>query len=449
MRRILLLFLVCSGTIAAQTAKVLTLDQATSIALEQSRVLGIGLSRADGDRAKATETGSARYPGLAFYGGYTRIEEGTFKLSTTNLPAPLPVGPVQVNNYAFRVGLRQPLFTGFRLANAAEAANLQADASELDVAMIRNDLILNVASAYWTLYQVRQVEHFASENVRRLESYLRDTERFLAAGVLTKNDLLRVQMQLSNGRIAELEARNDAQLAMMNLNNVLGQPTETPIELASRPDEVLAGDTTGTHPALTPGEDLVAEALQQRADVQAAATRVRAAGASTSAARGGWWPQLELLANYNYNTPNSRYQPITNQFLGTWDVSLSLAFDLWNWGATSGRVEQAEALRRQIELQQQQIKENVTLEVSRTSLSLRKSREKLDVARLTVSQAEENLRTLSDKYHAGLVTSTELLDAEVALVSAQTQFSGAQVELAIAKAALARAVGASMTGSTR
>jgi outer membrane protein len=104
-------------------------------------------------------------------------------------------------------------------------------------------------------------------------------------------------------------------------------------------------------------------------------------------------------------------------------------------------VEQAEAALRQNELQERQLKENVVLEVSRATLNFATAKEKLSVADLAVAQASENLRILSDKYRTGLATSTELLDAEVALVSAQTQQSGAQVEAAIARAMLTRAVG--------
>ena len=447
MRRMLLLSLALTGTLSAQTTRVLTLEEAMAVALERSRMLGIGMARAEADRAKAAETGSAQYAGLSLVGSYSRIEEGTFKLSTTNLQSPLPVGPVPVNNYVLRLGLQQPLFTGSRLSSAADAASLQAEASQMDVAMIREDLLLSVAAAYWTLYQARQLERFAGENVRRMESYQRDTERLVAAGVLTRNDLLRVQVQLSNARISELEAKNDAWLAMMNLNNVMGEPAHAPLELASRPEDVLRPDTTSNAPPARPPDELVGLALQQRPDVQAATTRVRAAGAATGVARGAWWPQIDLVANYNYNNPNSRYQPITKEFLGSWDVGLTFAFDLWNWGATSSRVEQAEATLRQSELQQRQMEENVVLEVSRATLNFRKSRQKLTVADLAVAQAAENLRILSDKYRTGLATSTELLDAEVALVSAQTQQSGAQVEMAVARAMLTRAMGG--TGASR
>jgi outer membrane protein TolC len=435
------LSLFVAGSLAAQTPRVLTLEHATAVALERSRILGIGRARAEAERARAAEASSSRYAGLSLVGSYTRIEEGTFKLSTTNLQAPLPVGPVPVNNYVLRLGLRQPLFTGFRLSSASDAASLQAEASQWDVTMIREDLTLNVASAYWTLYQARQMERYAGENVGRLESYLRDTERLVASGVLTRNDLLRVQVQHSSARIAHLEAKNNAWIALMNLNNVMGEPAHAPVELASAPMEMLQPDTLAASPESLGSDELVGLALRQRPDLHAAATRVRAAGASTGTARGLWWPQIDLVASYNYNNPNARYQPITKEFLGSWDVGVTFAFDLWNWGATASRVEQAEAALRQNELQERQLKENVVLEVSRATLNFATAKEKLSVADLAVAQASENLRILSDKYRTGLATSTELLDAEVALVSAQTQQSGAQVEAAIARAMLTRAVG--------
>jgi outer membrane protein TolC len=115
--------------------------------------------------------------------------------------------------------------------------------------------------------------------------------------------------------------------------------------------------------------------------------------------------------------------------------------DLWNWGATSSRVQQAEAALKQARLQETQLSANVSLEVHRAVLYLRRSGQKLSVAKLAVEQAAENLRVIADKYKTGLATSTELLDAEVALLQVQTQLSGARVELALARAGLARALG--------
>ena len=425
----------------AQVPKAITLEEAIRIGRESNRSLKLTAAKAEADRAHASEAGAQRYASLALYGAYTRLQEGQFRLLAKSLPIPVTAGDVPPDQYAFRLGLRQPLFTGSRISAGAEAASLQADASDLDRVMSGEDVMLNVTSAYWSLYQSLQVEHFSAEDVQRLESYRRDTERLVKAGAATRNDLLRVDVQLSNARINLIEMENQARIAEMSLNIVLGQPTTTPLQLTSVPDE------TGAPPAAERGtspdslQSLVGIAVGRRTDLQAASTRVRAANASVTAARGGWWPQIELNANYNYNNPNQRYEPITPEFLGKWDLGITFSLDLWNWGATGSRVEQAEAALKQARVQESQITENVSFEVQRSVLNLRRSDRKLSVARLAVDQADENLRVISDKYKSGLSTSTELLDAEVALLQAQTQLSGSRVELAIARAALVRAMG--------
>jgi len=442
MKGIVTAWLLCSTTLFAQNAQVLTLDEAVSIGRRNSRTLKMTAARADADHARASEASAQLYPGVSLYGSYSRIKEGQFRLLAKDLPVAISAGDVPTDQVLLRLGLRQPLFTGSRISGAAEAAGLQADASTLDVGMMEADVTLNVTSAYWALYQARQVVQYTGENVQRLESYYRDTERLMKAGIATRNDLLKVGVQLSNGRITRIDARNEAELGEMTLNNLIGQPTDTRIELASRPGGPGAS-LSDLKPVVEGVDTLASLAAARRRDLQAAATRVEAAHASVGAAKGGWWPQIELNANLNLNNPNTRYQPITPEFLGAWDVGVSLVLDVWNWGATKSRVEQAEAALKQAELQQIQLKENITLEVRRSSLNVRRSQEKLSLAELAVSQANENLRVTADKYRSGLATSTDLLDAEVSLLQAQTQFSGAQVDYAMAQAMLERALGGS------
>jgi outer membrane protein len=436
-----------SALAIAQVPQSLTLGDALRIARENNRGLKISSAKAEADQARASEAGAMRFAGLSVYGTYARLQDGKFGLAAKSLPIPLSLGNVPPDQYTVRLGLRQPLFTGSRLSATAEAAGLQADASELDHAMSEADVILNVTSAYWNLYQARELVKFARENIERLESYQRDTERLMKAGVATRNDLLRVEVQLSNARINLIEVENDGSIAEMTLNNLLGQPTTASLQLMSAPEQVavpsdLESRITGDSLLTVAGS-----AIRHRSDVQAAMTRSKAAVATVTAAEGGWWPQIDLNANFNYNNPNARYQPITPEFLGKWDVGITLSMDLWNWGATRSRVEVAEAALKQARLQEAQLAENVSLEVHRSALNLRRSRQKLAVAQLAVEQAGENLRVVTDKYRSGLATSTELLDAEVSLLQSQTQLSGARVELALSRAALVRAVGGASGGS--
>jgi outer membrane protein len=112
-----------------------------------------------------------------------------------------------------------------------------------------------------------------------------------------------------------------------------------------------------------------------------------------------------------------------------------------NWGATSHQAEQAKAQLHQNELVYEQMKENISLDVKRQQLAVARAKEKVQVAMLSIEQAEENQRTTNDKFKQGLATSTELLDANVALLQAKTSYSAALVEHEVARARLTKAVG--------
>lgn len=417
---------------AAQDNTRLTLDDALRIGRERSHVLLASRARVDGAAARAEETHAAMLPSLKVDGSYKRLSdvpEYSISLPIAGFKS-VVVFPMIADNYQFRATAQQPLFTGFKLSGASHAARLQAEAGELDVRNDEADVTVAISTAYWTLYQAEEVDSVARENVARLEMFEHDTQNLLRSGLATRNDLLRVQVQLQNSRLSAIDAENDLQVAGMNLNTLLGRPVDTPLLPASTPSVAEEG-------AIAP----VDGSAMRRADVAALQTRVEASEASVTAARGGFFPQLFLSANYYYSKPNSRYMPLRNQWNDTWDVGLQLQFDVWNWGATSAQVEQARAVLQASKENLEALKESATLEANRARLMLSRSHEKIGVAQVGVSQAEENVRIVSDKYRTGLATSSDLLDANVGLLQAKTGLTGALVEHEIAKVRLAKALG--------
>ena len=425
--------LLAAGAFAQQDGR-LTIEDAIRIGREQSHLLKASAAKADGAEAKAEEAGSALLPTLKIDGAYRRLSNVPPFAVAIPFPgfSPIVISPNIPDNYQLHAVIQQPLFTGFRLVNNARAAHLQAEAGELDARNDEADLIVNIATSYWTLYQSREVETALQDNVTRLESYERDTRNLLGAGLATRNDLLRIQVQLQNARLSLIDAQNDEQVAEMNLNIVIGRPAESPVVIASSPSAVDSGSLM---------EGTVDQALAARPDVAALDARVQASGAAVSAARGGYFPQIALSANYYYSKPNQRYFPPANQWKDSWDVGVQFQMDVWNWGATAAQAEQAEAGLRANQEMLAQLQQTVSLDVRRSLLSEKRAHEKVDVARLGVEQATENSKTLSDKYHSGLATSTELLDANVALVQAKTSLSAALVEQAIANVRLQKSLG--------
>ncbi|MBK7258131.1 MAG: TolC family protein [Ignavibacteriae bacterium] len=435
MKRSLLLLMLLPALSLAGRGPGLTLDDAIAAGLSQSRTLRASAARADAAEARAGEARTTRLPMLRGEASYRRLSEvDPFQIQLPGAAKPIEISPVVLNNSSFRVSLQQPLFTGFRISNSIESAERGAEAAGWDNVNDRADLVLAITSAYWSLYQMREVERFAGENVARLDRYLGDARKLMQAGLATRNDVLKIEVQLSNAHLAQIDAENDARLAAMNLNTLLSRPVDMPVDLLSRP----ADDPLTSHP---PTDSLTKAALAGRADLQAWRARVEASRAGLGAARAGWWPQLALSGNYVYARPNSRIFPVKDEFQGTWDVGVALSMDLWNWGMTARQTEAAEAAVRQQEYLSAQMEDAVALEVNRAALQMNRARQRAEVAALALGQAEEQSRTTEQRFTTGLATATDLLDAEVSLQQAKTTQSGARVECEIARARLTRALG--------
>jgi outer membrane protein len=133
--------------------------------------------------------------------------------------------------------------------------------------------------------------------------------------------------------------------------------------------------------------------------------------------------------------------PAQDVFHGTWDVGLSVSFDLWNGGLTKSQTEQARAQLAQARDVRKQLEDLAVLEVTQSRLALAQAREKIRVAGAAVGQAEENLRAFRDRFRQGVALNSEVLDAEVMLLQARLARTQAAIDLVLAQARLEKALG--------
>ncbi len=432
-----LAFITSAAAAYAQTERRLTVEQALDLALENSKALHASLMRVNHADARASETNANRLPSLRVTGAYTRLSN--VPPFTVALPPQLggnsfTLAPSLVNNYTLKASLEQPLFTGFKLDAAGSAADLAARAAEQDLARDRADVLYQVRAAYWSLFKATEFKKVIDETVEQVKAHLRDVQSMMDQGMVTTNDVLKVQVQLSDAQVRQIEANNNVQLAMIGLNNLIGIPLQTRIIIDSE-----VGRPSDTHDQNL--DALIAQALEQRPEVKAMEYRVKAADAGVRAARGGWWPQVFLAANYYYNRPNQRIQPVQDAFKDTWDITIAVSLDIWNWGKTLHQSDQAHAQLEEARDALSQLKDAVTLEVTQSFLNLHQAKERIRVAEQGVQQAQENYRITHKRFREGLAQNSDLLDAEVALLQARTTYTQARVDFELAAAHLQKAIG--------
>lgn len=427
---ILLLF---NFKIYAQEKLSLTVEQAIEIGLQNSKLLHSSLMKVKSAEAKVREVDALRLPSLKLNAGYRRLS--TVDPFTVTVPGmgSFSISPAIFDNYSAQLTLFQPIFTGFRLLGNSAMNEQLSNAVNEDYNKDKSELIFNIKNAYWGLFKATQFKKVIDETVDQIKAHVTDAKNLEKAGMMTTNDILKIEVQLSNTLYQQVDAENSVKLSGVALCNTLGISLETKIEILSS-----ANMSSGQFDELN---KMINDATIKRSEIKAADSRVKASEAGVTLAKSSWYPQISVMGNYYYSRPNQRILPTRDQFDATWDVGVNLSLNVWDWLTTKHQTDQAEAQLSQAVDAMGMIKDGITLEVTQNYLSFSQAKRKIEIAELSVKQATENLRVTNDKFKNGLATTTELVDAETALFGSKTNYTTSVVDYELAKARLDKSIG--------
>jgi outer membrane protein len=423
--------------INAQEKLTLSIEEAIQTGLEKSPLMAVSELSVHAAEALVREASTALLPAFRLAGSYTRLSnvpEFSLDLPIPNFPGDgIDLFPNIVDHYNARVSVQQPLFTGFRLRENRNAARYYAEAERYGHQADRNELSFAITAAYWKAYRAQELERVVIASFDQLTEHLKNVENFYEEGFITRNEVLKVRVQLSNIQVRRIEVRNAVNIALLRLNNLIGLPLSTTIELISEP-----GVDFVPSPQL---DDYILTAIFDNPEVGELVSKKHMGESLLNVARSGWYPNVYLAGNYHYQRPHQRYLPLKDEFYDSWDIGVTVSFDLWNWGAVSHRKSQARTQVRQTEYAIEQLRDEITVEVTQHYLEVATSRNRIDAARTALEQAEENYRITADLFRQEMVVNADVLDADVALLRASMTYVEALTDYEIAKASLEKAVG--------
>ncbi len=429
---IILIVLFLTTLNLAQDKKNLTLDECIKISLENSKILHSSKMKIISSEAQLSQVNASRLPSLSLSASYTRLSEvNPFEVNTPF--GNFVISPSIFDNYNAKLSLQQPLFTGFKLSSSSDIAKYNSLAVKQDFSKDEQDVIYSVKNAYWNLFLAGKFKEAIDENVQQVKAHLEDIQNFYKQGLATKNEVLKVEVQLSQAQLNQIDANNSVKLAVVNLDNVMNIPLTTNVQVQK--------DIKIENENIDELDQLISKALQNRPEIKSMQYRVDASKSGITLAQSNWYPQLFLSGEYLYAKPNQRILPTENKFNGTWDVTLGVQLNLWNWGATKDQTDQAQAQYEQVKDGYKTLQDGITLEVTQDYYNLIKAKEKVFVTEQGVSQAEENYRVTDERFKQGLTLNSELLDAETALMQAKTNHAQAIVDYELAKALLEKSTG--------
>jgi len=413
----------------------LTLEESINIALKRSSSLVIADAKVREAKAKVGETRAGFFPQVTGKGSYTRLDVAPY-MSLSKFPFPLPPGtPAEVKMgddemYNSSISVRQPIFTGFRILNGYKMAGYGARAEEFNYKKTESDVIFNVESAFYGVLKAQEFEKVSEQALEQMEAHVRDLENMYKVGMIAENDLLKAKVQLSNVKLMRIKAANGVKMAKTAFCSVLGIPLDTDVVLKAKLEYRPAAPVNL--------EDAVKRALEERPEVRAMRYSLKIGQKAVSISRAQLLPSLMLIGNYNYKRPNRENEW---KWYKSWDVTLALQMNIFDWGSIHYQTAQAKHRLRQMEAGFRQLKDGITLEVTQSYLALQEAQEKIKAAEENVRQAEENYRVTHEKFKQGMATNTDLLDANAMLTQARMEYIQALADYNIAKAKLEKAMG--------
>ncbi|MGE5814043.1 MAG: TolC family protein [Acidobacteriota bacterium] len=412
----------------------LTLDDAITRALAESH--RVAELRARGKAAEAAVQGreASSLPLVSLQGGYTR----TNHVDPYVIPQPGGIRnviyPDIPDNYRSRLDVSWPLYTGGRNESLARAARAEASAVSNDLVSVEADLRLEVTRAYWNAVTAAQTVSVVQQSLERLNAHIKDLRARLDAGLIPPNDVLSAEAQRSRQEVQVIEARNGSELALADLRRLIGADPGVPFQLTTPLESASAEPSADLGAQIAAAKNARPEraALVQRID--AAVSRVEAAGSTRK-------PAVAVNGGVDYAKPNPRIFPRVDEWNESWDVSVNATWLLWDAGRRSAEVAEASANQSALQARLADFDSLVELEVRQRRLDLEANRAAVRAAGDGVRSATEARRVVGERFAAGVATSTDVLEAQVALLQADLDQTRAMAGVRLAEARLARALG--------
>jgi outer membrane protein len=426
-------FLVVASNLSfAQQPRILSLEEAINLSVKNSKQLKLSQAKIDMATLNIQQIKENQLPSLGVSASYLRLNTPNVDLrikQNNSDGSGESERSLHVNQAMYgMVSASLPLFTGFRFKYSLESARYLVDAARLDAASDMDAVIQNTIAAYSNLYKAKKAVVLVAENLKHEQERVTEFTNRERNGLLARNDLMKAKLQESQVELALLDAENDLKLTVIHVNLLLGLPDGTLIAADSAAFLSLKGEGTAA--------DWEQTALTSRKDVMANDHRIMGANADIKVARSELYPSIALTAGYvALNIPGVAMVP------NAMNAGIGVKYNISSFWKTGAEIAEAKTQVFQLKTNKDILIDRIHLEVNTAYYNYVLSKRKIDVYAKAVEQASENYRITNNKYNNSLVTTTELLDADVALLQSKINYESAKADAMVAYKKLQQTAG--------
>lgn len=395
MKRTILLFVSCVMT-AAVDGQTLTLEECRAAAVAHNRTLGN--SRLDLEAATQTrrEAFTGYFPQISATGGLFQAQHALMQADfTVPQMGTLPLSLMKRGAVA-GISAVQPVFAGLKIVNGYKLARLGEQVGQLQLQKTEAEVREQTDTYFWQIVSLTDNLSTLDAVERQLAEIHRQVELSVRAGLVTSNDLLRVELRRQEIASNRLKVENGLKVTKMLLAQHIGADWR---QLAVRTD------VSGQIKAPSDYHVSVEEALDRRAEYGLAEKNVEAQRYNKRMERGKRLPTVGVGAGYLYYN-------VTDKNVDDGVVFAQVSVPVSEWWGGAHAIRKARIREQQAENELADAREMLSVEIERTWSEMLESYAQIELMRRSVESATENLRQNRNFYTAGTATLTDLLDAE-------------------------------------
>jgi outer membrane protein TolC len=304
---------------------------------------------------------------------------------------------------------------------AAEAALEASKQNEVSSVL---DLKMQVAEAYIAVLRAEGALQVVQSHVESMAAHSKDATNKFNQGIVARNDVLAATVEQANAQQKVVQVSNQIDIAQARYNQLLNRNLATPVKLSHQFPKQPQGML----------KDLSDAALKQRPELSVLTQQIESLEQQAQSVSSGLLPQITANGGYQYE--QNRYQVHE----GMWMVNIGMQWKLFD-GSTRHK---SDAIVRQaivLKERQDELASMIGLQVRQAWLDTQETQKRIDVAKQTIVQANENMQVSTDRYQQGLSVNTDLLKAEDLRMMAYDNLNNAQYDLALATLHLRYALG--------
>ena len=337
------------------------------------------------------------------------------------------------NVYAGAITLTQPLYMGGKIRAYNKITKYAEELARQQHNGGMQEVIMSTDQAYWQVISLVNKKKLAEGYLQLLQQLDSDVEKMIAEGVATKADGLSVRVKVNEAEMTLTKVEDGLSLARMLLCQLCGIDLSSPITLADENMEDI--------PLLTPETHFdMSTAYANRPEIRSLELATQIYKQKINVTRAEHLPSIALMGNYMVTNP-SVFNSFENKFKGMWNVGVMVQIPIWHWGEGIYKTKAAKAEARIAQYQLQDAREKIELQVNQSAFKVKEASKKLVMATKNMEKADENLRYATLGFKEGVIATSNVLEAQTAWLSAQSEKIDAQIDVKLTEIYLKKSLG--------